>query len=120
MTPLRVKQKLLEARDQIHVLHWDTVSYSTHKALNEAYDTWLDLTDLFIETYQGKYGRMSGHTSFETDTAIAPRDYLVSLMVFLNQDIVTIIDQTVDSDLDNIIADMKGLVNHTLYLLTLK
>jgi hypothetical protein len=40
-------------------------------------------------------------------------------MVFLNQDIKTVLDE-LDSDLDNIIADMRQLVNHTLYLLTLK
>ena len=40
-------------------------------------------------------------------------------MIYLNTDAKNIIDP-LDSDLDNILADMKQLINQTLYLLTLK
>lgn len=120
MTPLKAIQRLLEVRDQAHLSHWTTLSYSEHKALNEFYDGILDLVDLFVETYQGKYGRLSGGMSIEVQTGKSINTMLVDLQVFLNTEIVTIITPTVDSDLENIIADMKGLVNHTLYLLTLK
>lgn len=120
MTPLKTLQKLFEARDIIHFLHLNTKSYSEHKALNEFYETWLDLSDKFIETYQGKYGRIDGIFMIQASTEINVNDYLNGLMMFLNKDIITIIDEQLDSDLDNIIADMKGLVNHTIYLLTLK
>jgi hypothetical protein len=119
MTPLKVLQKLFEVRDQIHFSHLNTHSYSEHKALNEMYETWLDLSDKFIETYQGKHGRIQGLCEVQFATDVNVREYLILVMVFLNQDIKTVLDD-MDSDLDNIVADMKQLVNHTLYLLTLK
>lgn len=119
MTPLKVLQKLFEARDQIHLIHLNTTSYEEHKALDTFYSDWLGLVDDFIETYQGKYGRIDGVCSITISTAQNCHPYFTNLMIFLNGEIQTIIDPKVDSDLENIIADMKQLVNHTLYLLTL-
>ena len=51
MEALKVLQKLFEVRDQIHFSHLNTQSFSEHKALNEFYETWLDLADSFIETF---------------------------------------------------------------------
>lgn len=51
--------KLFQIRDQIHLRHLKVsgpASYAAHKALNEFYDSILDLTDGLIESYQGKYG----------------------------------------------------------------
>ena len=120
MTPLKVFQKLFEARDVIHMIHLNTTSYSEHKALNEFYETWLDLADSFLETYQGKYGRITGTISIDASTDLKSEEYLKQLMLYVCDDFYIIIDETVDSDLDNILADMKQLINHTLYLLTLK
>lgn len=120
MTPLRVKQKLFEARDVIHDLHLDTTSYAEHIALNGFYNGWVDLLDSFLETYYGKYGRIKGTISIDSSTDLKSEDYLKQLMLFVCEDFYMIIDGTVDSDLENIIADMKQLINHTLYLLTLK
>ena len=119
MTPLKVLQTLLEVRDQAHLLHWNTTSDPEHRALNKFYDGWLELTDKFVETFQGKYGRIEGVCTIVVSTGTSCRGYLTKLMEFLVVDIDSIIDQKVDSDLENIIADMKQLVNHTLYLLTL-
>lgn len=120
MTPLQAKQKLFEVRDQIHILHLNTSLYSEHIALDILYKGWGELADTFIETYQGKYGRIEGITSIECDTDCNLGKYLVSVVVFLNQDINTVIDPYIDSDLLNIIADMKQLINQTMYRLTLK
>jgi hypothetical protein len=119
MTPLKALQKLFEIRDQIHFSHLNVTSYGTHKALNEFYETWLELVDKFIETYQGKYGRIEGLVEIQFAAGLHVREYLIEVMIFLNKDLPTLLDAE-DSDLDNIIADMKQLVNHTLYLLTLK
>jgi len=120
MTPQKVIQKLFEARDVLHLIHLNTTSYSEHKALNQFYDGWLDQVDKFIETYQGKYGRIGGTMTIEANAGTNSRTYLVELMAYLNDDILNIIEPATDSDLDNIIADMKQFVNQTLYLLTLK
>ena len=119
MTILKAIQKMFEARDCMHLLHLNTKSYAEHKALDSFYIDWLELVDSFIETYQGKYGRVSGAISIETGTMYDAETYLKDLIVFTNTDLEPLVAQE-DSDLLNIIADMKGLINHTLYLLTLK
>ena len=43
-------------RDLAHLAHWKTKSYAEHKALNEFYDSVLELIDGFVEQYQGYYG----------------------------------------------------------------
>lgn len=120
MTPLKVKQKLFEARDVIHVLHLDTASYAEHKALDNFYNEWLSLADTFIETYQGKYGRIKGTITIDASTDLKSDEYLKQLMMYVCEDFTLIITPDIDSDLENVIADMKQLINQTLYLLTLK
>lgn len=47
---------LMAFRDAFHIAHLKTGSYSAHKTLNKLYEDILDLTDSFIESYQGIYG----------------------------------------------------------------
>lgn len=46
---------LLAGRSVSHVAHWATDSFSKHMALGEFYDSITDLTDAFVEQYQGYY-----------------------------------------------------------------
>jgi len=56
---------LLFARNQIHILHLQSLSYAQHVALNEAYDLILDSFDQFVETIQGKEGTiLKGYKSY--------------------------------------------------------
>ena len=120
MTPNKVKQKLFEARDVIHVLHLDTTIYAEHIALGDFYKEWLDLADTFIETYQGKYGRIKGTITIDASTDLKAVEYLKQLMLYICEDFMIIINPGIDSDLENILAEMKQLINKTLYLLSLK
>jgi len=118
MKPIEVLSKFFEARDTVHFVHLNTTSYAKHKALGEFYDAWLDLADNFIETYQGRYVRITGKTEISISHDIDCEKYLSELRVFINQFCEEIITEK-DYDLQNILADMLGLINHTLYLLTL-
>lgn len=54
--------KLFQLRNQIHLFHLSVKgpgAYAAHVATNGFYDEILDLTDGFIESYQGKYGLVS-------------------------------------------------------------
>jgi Family of unknown function (DUF5856) len=118
MESIEILQKFFEARDTIHLLHLHTKCFSEHKALGEFYDEWLDLADSFIEKYQGRFNiRIEGSINISANTTIVSDIYIRSLYDFLLQIEVTIAG---NADLLNIVADMKGLVNETLYLLTLK
>jgi hypothetical protein len=120
MTPLKVKQKLQSVLIQIKDQHWNRVGFE-HKYLGDFYDSFTDLIDLFIETYAGKYGRevFQGYINIDSFTGDDWRKILTDLMVYLNTDMNIIIDP-LDTDLQNIVADMKQLVNHTFYFLPLK
>ena len=48
--------KIMQVRQQAHLLHLSSKSYAEHKALNEFYDGLTDLADELIEMYQGQYG----------------------------------------------------------------
>jgi len=54
---------LMAARTQAHIYHLQTPSFAAHKALNEFYDNIIDLIDGFVETYQGKYGIITGYSN---------------------------------------------------------
>lgn len=120
MKPIDFLQKLFEARDVIHYAHLNTTSYAQHKALGKFYDGWLDLADTFIETYSGVYGRILGEVHIQFDNNIDCGQYLIQLRAVVREANETVIVPAIDKDLENILADMTGLINHTLYLLTLK
>jgi hypothetical protein len=120
MKATEVIQKMLEARDTTHLIHWQTASYAEHKALGKFYDGWLDLVDTFVETYQGIYGRVNANVSISASAQTDATEYLYQLKAYIQIDAPEIIVVGLDKDLDNILADMLGLINHTLYLLTLK
>ena len=113
-------QKMFEARDTIHLIHWNTTSYAEHKALGKFYEGWLELVDTFVETYQGVYGRINPTITLSASAETDAMEYLYQLKAYIQIDAPELIVAGLDKDLDNILADMLGLINHTLYLLTLK
>ena len=48
---------LVKSRSLGHVAHWATDSYSKHMALGAFYEGLADLTDEFVEQYQGYYDK---------------------------------------------------------------
>lgn len=51
---------LFASRTQAHVFHLKTRSFAAHKALEDFYKGIVDLTDSYVETYQGNKRRMIG------------------------------------------------------------
>lgn len=103
---------LLQSRDAMHLAHWQTTKYSEHKTLNEYYDGILALTDSFVEKLFGQKGRFPIELPM---TKIEPP------ITHLKKMQKTIMEEreNYSSDLQNIMDEMLGLVNETLYLLTL-
>jgi hypothetical protein len=50
---------LLQLRDIVKWLHWTTRSFSCHRALDGLADGLCELTDRWVETSQGIFGRVS-------------------------------------------------------------
>jgi len=112
---------LMSARTQAHVFHLGTKgpgSFAAHKALNEFYDSFLDVVDGFVESYQGKYGIVNGWGNLglqdfqSVEQVIA---YFNTLVTFIEK-VRTVAFQ--DSYLQNQIDEMIELIYSLLYKLT--
>lgn len=112
MTPGKFIGTLFQSRDAMHIAHLQTTSYAEHKALNGYYDGILDLTDTFIEAYFGRFKRVE---------IIIPESKVLDAISHLKelQSIVDTERNNYPSELQNIMDEMLGLIDKTLYLLTL-
>lgn len=52
---------LFEVRINAHIAHLQTTSFAKHKALDELYNGIVELTDSYVETYQGINGILKGY-----------------------------------------------------------
>jgi phosphoribosyl 1,2-cyclic phosphodiesterase len=103
---------LFQSRDMMHLQHLQTTSFAEHKALGGYYDGILELTDSFTEKYFGRNKRIS---------IVIPEAKATDAMSHLKsmQSLIEGERNNYPSDLQNIMDEMIGLVNKTLYLLTL-
>jgi DNA-binding ferritin-like protein len=110
--------KLFTARTQAHVFHLQTTSYATHKALDEFYSDIVDFIDELAETYQGKYGIITGYTytekMSEDQKDVLP--YFEKLADYMQKDAKEYIDAN-DTQLQNILDEITALTNQTVYKL---
>jgi hypothetical protein len=115
-------QDLLTTLNQIKIYHWETCSFSRHKALGEAYDSLSEKIDDFVEILLVKYGKecvqpisISLRTSNELDVCNA-LDEIAGFLI----SITNLLDCNCDTDLLNIRDEMLATINRTKYLFTLQ
>lgn len=113
---------LLQMQNQIRIFHWQTKSYSAHKALGHAYEKLDDLIDTFVETAMGRNEVDLNDGNIKIDLfdidKLSLNEALETYKVFLSEMSQKLSPET-DSDLLNIRDEMLGVVNQTLYLLKL-
>lgn len=110
---------------KLKLYHWNTTSFSRHKASDELYGKIQELSDQFVEVFIGKYGRIkvtephSGIkiTSMNDSTIV---HFLRKQIEFLSKDIYKHINPESDTDLVNIRDELLACINQTLYLFTLE
>jgi len=131
---LSIVSPLLTILNQIKVYHWQTKSFSEHKALDMAYEALEESIDDFVEVYQGTFGRVksaSGAFLFELEnlqTESLPSeedvesaglqekiDQWITYLKSFNNDA----DLNDKSDLLNIRDEMLATLNRLKYLITL-
>lgn len=112
-----------ELSNNTRLYHWMTKSYARHKASDELYARIIDLSDEFMETYMGKYGRpKQAQTtkltlcSFSDKTII---DYYKTCILLLEGEFTKSLNKE-DTDLFNIRDEILGSLKKTLYLMTLQ
>jgi hypothetical protein len=112
--------EMLEASAQAKVFHWQTEIFSEHEALGEFYESFNDLMDKFIESYQGCYGRIMLGCDMEVKpyTTGAPMAFLEDFKSYISSDARMLVIS--NSALTNILDEINGLVDQTIYRLTFK
>ena len=107
---------LFHSRTQTHIFHLQTTSFAEHMALNAYYDGIIPLIDGLVESYQGKYGILTGYSIFSlmeykgNNQTIA---YLETLCEAIYRTYETIDDSYIQNQLDTI----TELVKSTIYKL---
>lgn len=114
-----VVKMFFEMRDQVHYYHLQTESYAEHKALNDFYETILDIADKFMEAYQGVNGRATGNITLTLKTYTA-ENVVADVKVFAEK--VKQLQKSVETntDLVNLLDELLNSCNKTIYLLSLK
>lgn len=107
---------LLHSRNQTHILHLQTKSYAEHKALNDYYDGIVDLVDGLVESYQGKYGIISGYKSYDI-TEYKSTETTIKYLSELCDKVTKLRKCCDDSWIQNQIDNVCELINSTLYKL---
>jgi len=108
---------LMASRTQAHIFHLQTPSYSAHKALNKYYDEIVDLIDGLVESYQGKYGIITGYGNIalqEYQSCEAIIMFFETLCMYVEKSRGMVAQ---DSYLQNQIDEIVALIKSTIYKL---
>ncbi len=112
-------------REQVKLYHWQTHSYSRHKATDEVLEKLDQNIDQFVEVFMGKYGRprMTPKTAtirVANLTEVGAVKFIKLCIQELQGPITKSLDAKRDTDLLNIRDEMVADLNQLLYLFTLK
>ena len=108
---------LFASRTQAHIFHLQTPSFAAHKALNDYYDEIIGITDGIAESYQGKYGIITGYGNIalqEYQSCEAIIMFFETLCMYVEKS-RQILPQ--DSYLQNQIDEIVALIKSTIYKL---
>ena len=110
---------------EIKVLHWQTTVFSEHMAFGGFYDVADELIDKLIEAIQGKYSTrilIGGIDSIQISdySNLKINIFIQDMEAFFAQEIWTCGISKNDTELANIIDEIKGEIDKLKYLLTLK
>jgi len=108
--------KLLDSQRQVHIFHLQTKSFAEHKALQDYYDAIGDIVDSLVESYQGKFGIITGWKSFSTEEYQSTEQCIVYFKTLLN-DVASVYSIVKDTYIQNQLDEITALINSTLYKL---
>lgn len=107
---------LFLARDVTHSAHFQTRSYSKHKALNAFYEDIIELADDFAETYQGRYGLIGPINLAKPEKGMDALKFLEAQLKIIESNRYQLCDKD-DSPLQNLIDGICELYLRTIYKL---
>lgn len=112
-------------REQIKLYHWQTKSYSRHKATDEVIAKLDQTIDQFVEVWMGKYGRprMTPRTNTVKIANLSETGavkFIKGCIGELQGPITKSLNPSKDTDLLNIRDEMLADLNQLLYLFSLR
>ena len=110
-------------RSQIKLYHWQTHSYSRHKATDGVVTSLDESIDKYVEVYMGKYGRpkvtsRTNMTKVQNLSEASIVKFIRACIMYLQGPLVKGLKPQ-DTDLFNIRDEMLAELNQLLYLFTL-
>ncbi len=113
-----------QMREQIKLYHWQTKSYSRHKATDGVIDALDEHIDKYVEVYMGKYGRprltaSTNTVKLQNLSEGSITKFIKACIKVLTNDLARGLKST-DTDLLNLRDEMLGELDQLLYLFTLK
>jgi DNA-binding ferritin-like protein len=109
---------LMQSRNQAHIYHLQVTgegSYAAHKALQKYYEDIIDHIDGIVESYQGRYGILTGYAmSSQLKEDNAYYMYFDALSKFVEKIRVQIPQ---DSYIQNQVDEVISLIESTKYKL---
>lgn len=123
-----IYKMILQNTAQAKLLHWQSLRYGQHIALDGLFSGIIDLGDELAETLMGKYGRPVLSESdlnlklmnFKSPEEGDLTEFMNHLTKCYQSDCRSLLDEEIDTDLINIVDEILALVNKTKYLVSLK
>ena len=116
---------MLTLRNQVKIYHWQTMSFSRHKATDDLVTSLDENIDKFVEVYMGKHGpptfsganmKITVHNVVDKKAA----ELLKAGVEWLTDDLPRFLNKTKDTDLLNIRDEILADLNQVLFLFRLK
>jgi len=108
--------RLLDSQRQVHIFHLQTKSFAEHKALQDYYDAIGDIVDGIVESYQGKYGIVTGWKSVAT-IEYQSTEQCIGYLKTLSEETLKVYGMIKDTYIQNQLDEVTALINSTLYKL---
>ena len=117
--------KCLQLQAQAQILHFQTTSYAEHKAFQRLYEKSSEIIDKLIEAIQGKYQRiiLGGIDSIQVSdySNLKLNIFIMDMETFFSTEIYNCgLDKIKDTEIDNILQELRGEIDKLKFLLTLK
>jgi DNA-binding ferritin-like protein len=112
---------LIQLQQQLRVFHWQTTSFSQHKAFGKTYEALDGQIDEFVETYMGRFGKAKPTVTYSIQLKSLTSDEVVKEVIESYISYFNSMNEELSeaSDLLNIRDTMLGELNKLKYLLTL-
>lgn len=117
MTLEGIASKLTHFENQLHLLHWQTLSHAEHTALG-LYDDVHDFKDDVIEKLMGYMGKRPKAFKFEPIADTATSEQVVTALKDWAYELYEWAGENHYCDVENMAQDLSGKAAKTLYLLT--